>query len=93
MVHVLSMKNSILIVLLFICIKSYSQKEDAWVFLKDKPDSSRFLANPNLMLSELSLQRRSVQGISLDDKDVPVHTSYYNDLKDDREINVLGKSK
>jgi subtilisin family serine protease len=87
------MKNNILILLLLFCIKTYSQKEDAWVFLKDKPDSSRFLENPNLMLSELSLQRRSIHGIDIDEKDVPVHASYYNDLKDDREINVLGKSK
>ncbi|TXD64697.1 S8 family serine peptidase [Polaribacter glomeratus] len=45
------------------------------------------------MLSQRSLDRRTIQNIPLDLKDVPVDVIYYNQLKNDVNITVLGKSK
>ncbi|SDR88341.1 Por secretion system C-terminal sorting domain-containing protein [Polaribacter sp. KT25b] len=83
--------------LLFLCVASFfstfSQTEDAWLYLKDKPNSATFLQNPLQMLSQRSLDRRIIQNISLDVKDVPIDENYYNQLKNEGNITVLGKSK
>ncbi|MDP5106404.1 MAG: S8 family serine peptidase [Polaribacter sp.] len=83
--------------LLFLCVASFfstfSQTEDAWVYLKDKPNAATFLQNPLQMLSQRSLDRRTTQNIPLDLKDVPVEATYYNQLKNVDDITVLGKSK
>ena len=82
--------------LLFLCVlisaQSFSQ-EDAWVFLKDKPDAATFIFNPLTMLSQRSLDRRTKQNIALDNKDVPVFTAYYTQIKNASGITVLAKSK
>lgn len=68
-------------------------KQDAWVFFKDKPKADDFLSNPSTMLSAKALERRAKQGIDLDEKDVPIEESYYNTVKSVFGITVLAKSK
>ncbi|WP_367889142.1 S8 family serine peptidase [Polaribacter filamentus] len=72
---------------------TFVQTEDAWVYFYNKPNSATFLQNPLQMLSQRSLDRRTTQNISLDLKDVPVDITYYNQLKNNENITVLGKSK
>ncbi|CAM1352642.1 MULTISPECIES: S8 family serine peptidase [Tenacibaculum] len=83
--------------LLLFCVLLFSSylfsQEDAWVILKDKPSASNYLSNPLTMLSQRSLDRRTKQKIALDEKDVPVHSSYYNQIKGADGITVLAKSK
>ncbi|OAD45093.1 S8 family serine peptidase [Polaribacter atrinae] len=82
--------------LLFLCLIVFfkvSAQEDAWLFLKDKPQETNFLENPTLMLTQRALDRRAKLNISLDTKDVPVDKAYYDQLKSDNTITVLGKSK
>jgi serine protease AprX len=83
--------------LLFLCvifsIKAFAQAEDAWLFLKDKPNSTAFLDSPLMMLSQKAIERRQKLNISLDEKDVPIYIDYYNQLKNEGNIVVLGKSK
>ena len=87
-------KKFLLISILFISISVYSQEnEDAWVYMKDKPNSATFLANPLQMLSQRSIDRREKSNISIDEKDVPIHQVYYTKLKNEVTIAVLGKSK
>lgn len=69
------------------------QEEDAWVFFKDKPHKNNYLNNPLQMLSEKAILRRNVQNITLDEKDVPIFPAYYNQLKNEKTITVLSKSK
>ena len=77
-----------------ISFSTFSQvEEDAWIFLKDKPNASKILQNPIAFLSSKALERRNNQGISLDAIDVPIHTDYYNQLKNEGNSIVLGKSK
>ena len=68
-------------------------QEDAWVFLKDKPNSATFLATPLTMLSQRALDRRIRQNIVLDTKDVPLDVTYYSQIKNTTGITVLAKSK
>ena len=70
-----------------------SAQEDAWVFIKDKPNKTTFLENPLTMLSQRALDRRTTLNISLDFIDVPVDETYYNQLNNDVNITVLAKSK
>ena len=86
------MKKLFPLFVFFISLQLFSQ-EDAWVYLKDKPNSATFLATPLNMLSQRSLDRRTRQNIALDIKDVPLETSYYIQIKNTQGITVLAKSK
>jgi hypothetical protein len=86
------MKKLLLFLLLTTFFQSYGQ-EDAWLFLKDKPNKATFLANPLTMLSQRALDRRNTQQVALDSLDVPVDETYYNQIKNETNITVLAKSK
>ena len=82
--------------LLFLFLTTFFQascQEDAWVFLKDKPNKTTFLDSPLRMLSQRALDRRAKLVISLDSIDVPIDESYYNQIKNEVNIIVLAKSK
>ncbi|MNK08373.1 Subtilisin NAT precursor [compost metagenome] len=68
-------------------------QEDAWVYFKDKPDAEYYLANPLEMLSQKALDRRLVQKIALDDRDVPQHQPYIDAVMSAEGITVMAKSK
>jgi serine protease AprX len=87
------MKKILLFLFAISFFNTIAQTEDAWVYLKDKPNSATFLQNPLQMLSQRSLDRRTIQNISLDLKDVPIDVTYYNQLKNNVNITILGKSK
>ncbi|NMH27888.1 S8 family serine peptidase [Flavobacterium silvaticum] len=78
--------------LLLFQFSGYSQ-QDAWVYFSDKPDVDFYFANPLQMLSQRSLDRRSVQNIPLDEKDVPVHPEYVTGLTQSPGITVMAVSK
>ncbi len=86
------MKKILFFIVFCISLQLFSQ-EDAWVFLSDKPNAATFLANPLTMLSQRSLDRRTRQAITLDQKDVPVESTYYTQIKNATGITVLAKSK
>ena len=85
--------KKLLLFLFIITFLKVSAQEDAWLFLKDKPNATTFLNNPLTMLSQEALDRRAMLGISLDNIDVPVDDSYYSQLKNETTITVLAKSK
>lgn len=68
-------------------------QEDAWVYFKDKPGSQTYLDNPLTMLTQRALDRRSNQGIVLDNKDVPVYEPYIDQVAASTGITVKAKSK
>jgi hypothetical protein len=86
------MKKLLLFLFLTTFFQTYGQ-EDAWVFLKDKPNKATFLNNPLTMLSQRALDRRSKLIIPLDSIDVPIDETYYTQIKSDVNITVLAKSK
>lgn len=73
----------------FVC---FSQ-EDAWVYFKDKPGAQIYLDNPLTMLTQRALDRRTVQGIALDIKDVPIYEPYIEQVAAATGITVKAKSK
>ena len=82
--------------LLFLFLATFFQgasQEDAWVFLKDKPNENFYIENPLTMLTQRALDRRTKLNIPLDSKDVPVDETYYTQIKKDVNITVLAKSK
>ncbi len=71
---------------------AFSQ-EDAWVYFKDKPNSATDLATPLTILSQRALDRRTAQGIALNDKDVPVYQPYIDEITASTGITIKAKSK
>lgn len=86
------MKKLLFIIVLFSVGFCYAQ-EDAWVYFKDKPDAEFYLSNPLEMLTQKALDRRTKQGIALDDKDVPIHQAYMDEVIASQGITVMAKSK
>jgi hypothetical protein len=87
------MKKLLLFLFIISCLNISGQEEDAWVFLKDKPNKVAFIDSPLTMLSQRALNRRSKLNIPIDVIDVPVDQTYFNQLKNDVNITVLAKSK
>lgn len=85
------MKKKLLLLLLTFNL-GFSQ-EDAWVYFTDKPDAATFLANPLTMLTQRSLDRRTTQGISLNNTDVPIAQTYIDQVTASTGITVMAKSK
>lgn len=71
---------------------SFSQ-EHAWVYFTDKPDETTAMANPLSMLTQRALDRRIRQNIALDFKDVPISSTYINQIIAQSGIVVSAKSK
>jgi hypothetical protein len=86
------MRKIYLFLLLVSSFVGFSQ-EDAWVYFKDKPNSATDLANPVTILSQRALDRRTAQGIALDDKDAPIYQPYINEITASTGITVKAKSK
>ncbi len=73
---------------------SFSQTiEDAWVYFKNKPSSTTFLANPLSMLTQRAIDRRVAQNISIDITDVPVEESFISQIKSSSGITIMAKSR
>lgn len=87
------MRKLLLFYFLLHGLVAFSQVEDAWVFFKNKPQASTYLSNPTSMLTQRSIDRRTRQQIALDEKDVPIDATYYNQVKNASGITVLAKSK
>ncbi len=68
-------------------------QEHAWVYFTDKPNADTYMASPLTMLSQRALDRRAVQHILLDIKDVPIANTYINQINAINGIEVKAKSK
>ncbi|AOW09653.1 S8 family peptidase [Flavobacterium gilvum] len=86
------MKKIVTIILLFSCFAGFSQ-EDAWIYFNVKNNSQSYYNNPLLMLSQRALDRRTIQNIPLDSKDIPIDISYINQIKAVSGITIMAKSK
>ena len=86
------MKINYILFFLLVSTAMFSQ-EDAWVYFNAKPSAQTYLDSPLLMLSQRALDRRASQNIALDVTDVPLETSYVNQVKASLGITVLAQSK
>ncbi|WP_299256977.1 S8 family serine peptidase [uncultured Aquimarina sp.] len=89
------MKN-IITTLLFFCITQLGTaqtEEDAWVYFTDKENVASSIANPLIILSQESIDRKNLHNVAIDEKDVPVNEAYIAQVKNTTGITVLAKSK
>lgn len=87
------MSKQIFTMLIVLASLSAFAQEDAWVYFNAKPNSAIFLSNPLTMLTQRSLDRRTVQNIALDIKDVPIHQPFVDQVEAATGISVMAKSK
>jgi hypothetical protein len=86
------MKNILLFLLFSVSSVAFSQ-EDAWVYFNTKSESQSYFDSPLNMLSKRALDRRAIQNIAIDLKDVPITPAYINQVKSISGITVMAKSK
>jgi len=87
------MKKLLVILFSLSSLMTWSQVEDAWVYFSDKPDATYYFEHPLEMLTERALNRRENQGITLDEKDVPIAETYIDQIETAPGILLMAKSK
>ena len=60
---------------------AFSQTELVFVYFKDKPNASAFLANPLSELSQKALDRRTNLGIAITAQDAPIEPAYIQNIQ------------
>ncbi|MDT0557132.1 S8 family serine peptidase [Ichthyenterobacterium sp. W332] len=89
------MKKTLLLCLgiFLIPIISYAQEQDAWVFFTDKENVDASISNPISILTQRAIDRKTNDGIAIDERDVPVNEVYITQIKQQTGITVFAKSK
>lgn len=75
------MRKIIQIYFLFFFSFVFSQTELVFVYFKDKPNASIFLANPLSELSQKALDRRTNLGIAITAQDAPIEPTYIQNIQ------------
>lgn len=75
------MKNYLSFLLLYCSLFTFSQTELVFVYFKDKPNASTFIANPSTELSQKSITRRANLNIPITEQDAPIETSYIQNIE------------
>ena len=83
----------LLLTLFLFQFNTYAKLEDAWVYLNDKPNYEYFIENPILILSQKSINMKSLKNIPIDFRDVPINESYIETIDNFQGLDVLSKSK
>ncbi|QNJ98324.1 S8 family peptidase [Constantimarinum furrinae] len=87
------MKRLLFLGLLSVTQITVAQIQDAWVFFADKEDVQASIANPISILTQESIDRKTMHGVVIDERDVPVNESYISTIKNQTGITVFAKSK
>ena len=74
------MKKLLFFAFLFIFLV-LRQEEHAWIFFKDKPNVQQALENPSTILSAKAIERKSLRGTPIDERDIPVNEEYISIVK------------
>lgn len=86
------MKKLLFVSIFLISCIGFSQ-EDALVFFADKENVATSIANPISIMTQAAIDRKSAQGIAIDDRDVPLNENYKSQVNAATGITVLAKSK
>jgi len=76
------MKIWIVLILFFSWFCIQAQESIVWIQFKYKNNLDYSLQKPKEYLSELSIQRREIQNISIDSTDLPVNKSYLKNIEE-----------
>ena len=74
------MRNLIYFFLFFCCLIIGQNNEHAWVYFNDKPNFETYLDNPNLILTEKSIQKKNKKNVPIDYLDVPVYKKFVDSI-------------
>lgn len=86
------MKKIIFLSLILSSSLIFSQ-EDALVFFADKDNVLASIANPISIMTQAAINRKTNQGIVIDERDVPLNEAYKAQISNVAGITVLAKSK
>jgi serine protease AprX len=75
-----------------ICQCSIFAQQEAWVYLKDKPNAATQLATPLTILIQAAIDRKTNHRVAIDERDAPVHEPYITLLKESIGITYKAKS-
>ena len=87
------MKKLLLVVAILCVQQSFAQNQDAWVIFADKENVEASLADPILIMTQEAIDRKTLQGTPIDERDVPINENYVTQIKNASGITVLSKSK
>ena len=87
------MKKLLLIFTILWIQQGFAQSQDAWVFFADKENVEASLADPILIMTQEAIDRKTLQGTPIDERDVPINENYVTQIKNASGITVLSKSK
>ena len=87
------MKKLLLVFTILFIQQSFAQTQDAWVFFADKENVAASLADPILIMTQEAIDRKTLQGTPIDERDVPVNENYITQIKNATGITVRAKSK
>lgn len=87
-----TMKKIIHLYFLFFFSFVFSQTELVFVYFKDKPNASAFLANPLSELTQKSINRRTNLNIPITEQDAPIESTYIQNIEN-LGFTVTDKSK
>lgn len=86
--------KKLLLIFTILCIQQgFAQSQDAWVFFADKENVEASLADPILIMTQEAIDRKTLQGTPIDERDVPVNENYITQIKNIYNMTVRSKSK
>jgi hypothetical protein len=87
------MKKLLLVFAILSIQQGFAQSQDAWVFFADKENVEVSLADPILIMTQEAIDRKTLQGTAINERDVPVNENYITQIKNASGITVYSKSK
>ncbi|MBT7242593.1 MAG: S8 family serine peptidase [Flavobacteriaceae bacterium] len=87
------MRKLLLVLTILSIQQGVAQSQDAWVFFADKENVEASLADPILIMTQEAIDRKTLQGTPIDERDVPVNENYITQIKNIYGITVRSKSK
>ena len=87
------MRKLLLVLTILSIQQGVAQSQDAWVFFADKENVEVYLADPILIMTQEAIDRKTLQGTPIDERDVPVNENYITQIKNIYGITVRSKSK
>lgn len=75
-----SLRNILSLLCLLITANTFSQQNYYWIKFKDKNCSQSLLSNPTQFLSPASIDRRTVQHLSITESDLPLCNDYLDSI-------------
>ncbi|MGB3607726.1 MAG: S8 family peptidase [Psychroserpens sp.] len=86
--------KKVLLLSILLCQFTAIAQEDAWVYFNTKDNVEASINNPISILTQQAIDRKSAQGIVIDNRDVPVNESFISLIKaPETGITVFAKSK